>query len=56
MKKQSKRSQITGGQIFGVIFFISLLIGLVVFAAGYTPGSDYSNSFFEDVSNAVQWR
>ena len=56
MKKRKKLSKPATGQVIGAILFISLLVGLVMFAAGYNADGNFSSSFFDDVSNAVQWR
>ena len=56
MKKRKKLNKPATGQIIGAILFISLMVGLVMFAAGYNADESFSSSFFEDVSNAVQWR
>ena len=56
MNKNRNPNNFTFGHVVGAVIFILIMIGLIVFAAGYDPESQFNNSFFEDVSNAVQWR
>jgi hypothetical protein len=56
MNKRRKSSDLSFGRIASAIFFIALMVGLVLFAVSYDPQSQFSSNFFEDVSNAVQWR
>ena len=56
MNKRRKHSDITSGNIIAAVIIGILLAFLIVFAMFYDPDKQFSNSFFEDVSNAVQWR
>jgi hypothetical protein len=37
------------------MFFAALMAFLIVFAMYYDPGKQYSNSFFDDVSDVMKW-
>ena len=54
--KRKKHSEITLGRVIGAIIFAVLMTLLVVYAMYYDPNKEFSNSFFDDVSNAVRWR
>lgn len=56
MKKRKKQNQVTLSSIIGAILFAVLMTGLIVFAMYYDPSKQYSNSFFDDVSEAMKWR
>ena len=56
MPKSKKTRNYDLGQVIGGIIFISLLLGLVLFGMFYETGSQFDSSFFEDVSNAIQWK
>ena len=56
MKNRSKRSTFDWGRLISAIVFVVVMFGLVLFAMYYDPERQFSNSFFEDVSNAIQWR
>jgi len=56
MPKKTRRRSTDPGQIIGAIIFISLLLGLIVLGLLYESGSQFSGSFFDDVSNAMQWK
>lgn len=56
MKKPKKHAQFDWGRLFAAIIFVVLMFGLVLFAVYYDPDKQFSNSFFEDISNAIQWR
>ena len=56
MNKHKKHSDITPGNIIAAIIVGILLAFLIVFAMFYDPDKQFANSFFEDVSNAMQWR
>ncbi len=56
MKKLKRHSDITPGRIIGAIIIGFLLAAMIVFTMYYDPNAQFSNSFFDDVSNAVQWR
>ena len=56
MKSTKKRKSIDWGRLVTAIVFVVLMFGLVLFAVYYDPERKYSNSFFDDISNAVQWR
>ncbi|MDH5471368.1 MAG: hypothetical protein OEY87_00505 [Gammaproteobacteria bacterium] len=56
MKKRNKRSQITTSNVIGAVVFALLMTALIVFAMYYDPNKQYSNSFFDDVSEFMKWR
>jgi hypothetical protein len=56
MKKSKKHKQFDLGRLFAAIVFVVLMFGLVLFTVYYDPDKQFSNSFFEDISNAIQWR
>lgn len=56
MKKRKKRSKVTASSVIGAIFFALLMTALIVFAMFYDPSKQYSNSFFNDVADFMQWR
>jgi hypothetical protein len=56
MSKNRKPNSMTSGHVIGGVIFILIMIGLVLFAAGYDPETPYSTPFFDNVANAVQWR
>jgi len=56
MPKFKKHSEVTVGRVIGAIIFALLMTFLIVYAIYYDPDKEFSNSFFDDVSNAVKWR
>lgn len=56
MRIHKKNKKLGLARIFGLIMFASLMTGLIVFAMYYDPGKQYSNSFFDDVSQAAKWK
>ena len=56
MKKNSFLSRPDLVQIIGVVISVGIFIGLILLAVYYTPDEQFQNDFFEDVSNAVQWK
>ena len=56
MKKTRQHNEFGLARIIGALIFALLLLGLVVFTFTYDPEKQFSSSFFEDVSDAVQWR
>lgn len=56
MRTGKKNKSLNPGQLVAAIVFVVVMFGLVLFAAYYDPQRPFSNGFFEDVSNAVQWR
>ena len=53
---KKKHSEFSMSRLLGAIIFVVMMFGLVLFSVYYDPSKQFSNSFFEDVSNAVQWR
>lgn len=56
MKKSNKHKQFDLGRLLAAIVFVVLMFGLVLFTVYYDPDKQYSNSFFEDISNTIKWR
>lgn len=56
MNSQKKRHEFDKSEIIGAIIFIALILALVLLGLTYSPDGTFSSSFFEDVSNAVQWK
>ncbi len=56
MTKFKKHSEVTVGRVISAIIFALLMAFLIIYAIYYDPDKEYSNSFFDDVSNAVRWR
>ncbi len=56
MNKNRNPNGVSFGHVVGAVIFILVIIGLVLFAAGYNADDRYSNGFFNDVSSAVHWR
>lgn len=56
MPKFKKHSEVTVGRVIAAIIFAILMTLMIVYAIYYDPDKEYSNSFFDDVSNAVKWR
>ena len=56
MKTRKKHSEFSIGRLIGAIVFVLLMFGLVIFTIYYDPNKQFSSSFFDDVSKAVQWR
>ena len=55
MKKYRKNRDLTPGRIIAAILFAVLITSLIVFALYYDPNKQYSNSFFEDVSETIKY-
>jgi len=56
MPYRNKRKRIDLSQLLGAIIFIALFIGLAFLGMFYNSDTPFSSSFFEDVSNAMQWK
>jgi len=56
MISHKKRHKFDKSEIIGAIIFITLILALVLLGLTYSPDAKFSSSFFEDVSNAVQWK
>ena len=56
MSKGKKHHNLDKSQIIGAIIFIVLIISLILLGLTYDPDGQYTSSFFEDVSNAIQWK
>lgn len=55
MSHSKKKRKADIGQIATAIVFIILLLGLVILGITYEPGNQFSNSFFDNVANAIRW-
>lgn len=55
MKKLKRNKDLTPGKIIAAILFVALLSGLVIFTIYYDPNDQYSNSFFDDVSETMKF-
>ena len=56
MGKFKQKNDITLGKVISAIIIGVLLSALVVFTIYYDPNKQFSNSFFNDVSNAIKWK
>ncbi|MCW8955644.1 MAG: hypothetical protein OQL09_02080 [Gammaproteobacteria bacterium] len=56
MINRKHRRKLDKSEIIGAIIFIALLLTLILLGLAYSPDDNFSSSFFEDVSNAVQWK
>ena len=56
MTKFKKHSEVTVGRVIAAIIFALFMTVIIVYAIYYDPNKEFSNSFFDDVSNAVRWR
>ena len=56
MPRKRKQLNIDAAQIVGAVIIISLFTGLLLLGLFYNPDNQFSSSFFEDVSNAIQWK
>lgn len=56
MSNRKNRKKLDISEFIGAIIFIALISGLILLGMAYTPDSNFSSSFFDDVSNAVQWK
>jgi len=55
VKKRRKSNDLTVGRIISAIIFAILMAFLIVFTIYYDPEKQYSNSFFDDVSETMKW-
>ncbi len=55
MSPSKKNRKTDLSQIVAAIMFIILLLGLVILGIAYEPGDQFSNSFFDNVANAIKW-
>ncbi len=53
-KKHKKKIDL--GQVIGAIIFIAVFLGLIWLAIFYDSDVDLTNSFFDDVSEAMKWK
>ena len=56
MKKRRKNRDLTVGRVISAVVFAVLMSTLIVFAMYYDPNKQYSNSFFDDVSQVMTWQ
>lgn len=56
MSNRKNRRKLDKGEIIGAIIFIALILGLILLGLTDSPDDNFSSSFFEDVSNAIQWK
>lgn len=56
MSNRKNRHKFEKSEIIGAIFFIALVLGLILLGLTYNQDENFSSSFFEDVSNAIQWK
>ncbi len=55
MKKRKNSLRKSLGRIVAATFWILVIVGLVLFNIYYDPNKQYSNSFFDDVSETMKW-
>ena len=55
MKKRKKNKDLTLSRFIAIVLFAVLMTSLIVFTMYYDPSKQYSNTFFEDVSNVIKW-
>ena len=56
MSNRNKRHKFDKSEIISAIIFILLIFTLALLGFTYNPDGTFSSSFFDDVSNAVQWK
>lgn len=56
MPKKNKRRSTDPAQIIGAVIFITILLVLILLGLMYESGSQFDNSFFDDVGNRMQWK
>lgn len=56
MSNRKNRHRFDKSEIIGAIIFIALVLDLILLGLDYSHDDNFSSSFFEDVSNAIQWK
>lgn len=56
MPNKRKSKAFPTAEVVGGIIFVSLFISLILLAVFYDSSIEFTSSFFEDVSEAIQWK